>query len=147
MSKETVASKRINRTMKPIIKAPKMLLDHHKHPKTVPSSSESGSEDDMHGLRYEFGGNDQVVTVPSDAPYRTIKVINADTMNDNDPSSLRIHRLGRKQHQLQRDPLMAKGLQRYILSLSFDDIDERSLNEATALQDTFASCKEYSRHL
>ena len=95
----------------------------------------------MHGLKHEFN---QTVTLPSDAPCRTIKVINADTtMGDAGTSTFRIRNISKKP-QLQRDPLMAKGLQRYVLSLPFDEIDEHSLNDAAALPDTFASCKEYS---
>ena len=86
--KDTVAIQTSTRTMKPIIKAPKMMLDHQL--RAIASSSESESGDEMHGLKHEFN---QTVTVPSDAPCRTIKVINTDTaMSDAGTSTFRIHK-------------------------------------------------------
>ena len=138
MAKETAGAKRTARAMKPVIKAPKMMLDHQ-----IRAIASSGSEsgDEMHGLRHEFN---QTVTVPSDAPCRTIKVISANmTTGEAGTSTFSTHKAD-KRPQLQRDPLMTKGLQRYVLSLPFDEVSEHLLDEATSLPDTFVSCQEYS---
>lgn len=142
MSKEGVGpGKKPARHLQPVIKLPRMQFDRDA---TAVSSSESDYTEDMHGLRGEF---EATVTVPNtSAPHRTIKVIPiaADSSGAAGAQS-RFGASGRR-CQTQRDLLMAKGIQRFVLSLDFSEISETSLDGsegARNIPDAFASFEEY----
>ena len=142
MFKEGVGpTKKSTKHLQPVIKLPRMQFDRDPTPV---SSSESDYTEDMHGLKSEFAST---VTVPNtSAPHRTVKLI--PIAADSNGAAHAQSRFGasNRRWQVQRDPLMAKGIQRFVLSLNFSEISEKSFEgseSARNIPDTFASFEEY----